>query len=56
MVTGHEMESLRRSRIAEIVRPLRTRWLSGSEMFIGVAWAAVIVVASIGGMIDILHG
>jgi hypothetical protein len=56
MVTGHEIESLRRSRFAEMVRPLRSRWLSGSEMFIGVAWAAVIVVASIGGIIDNLHG
>jgi hypothetical protein len=39
-----------------MLKPFRSRWFSGTEMFIGVAWTAVIVLASVGGLIDSLHG
>jgi hypothetical protein len=56
MVTGHEIEALRNARLAELLQTLRSRWFSGREMLIGAAWAVFLVLASVGGLVDTLHG
>jgi hypothetical protein len=56
MMSGHEIEALRRARLAALSRSLLRNGWSRSDLAVGVVWALLVVVASIGGLIDTLHG
>jgi hypothetical protein len=55
MLTGHEIETLRRERLAELGRVARWPRFNG-ELVVCITWAVLFVLNTVGGSVQALAG